>query len=57
MNPLTDAAVDEIRDRYDEFEAAWDHEYCSPDGPVAAARAAEDVPALLAEIQRLKAQR
>jgi hypothetical protein len=44
--------LDAIRARHAAFEAAWDHEYMAPDGPKLAARSAEDVPALLAEVER-----
>lgn len=45
-----------IRARYAAFDDAWDSEYMSPDGPAKAARSAEDVPALLAEVARLQAR-
>jgi hypothetical protein len=47
--------LDAIRERFEAFETAWDHEYMATDGPAKAAASAADVPALLEEIARLTA--
>lgn len=43
-----------VRARHKAFEDAWDHEYMAPDGPAKAAASAQDVPALLAELDRYR---
>lgn len=51
---MTPEELAAVRTHHTTFEREWDHEYMSPEGPAAAAKSAEDVPALLAEVQRLR---
>jgi hypothetical protein len=53
---MNDLDLDDIRARRAAFEASWDHEYVASDGPAKAAASAEDVPALLDEVDRLRAR-
>lgn len=46
--------LDPIRERRRALEDAWDFEYRAPDGPAKAIASAEDVPALLAEVEWLR---
>lgn len=46
--------LDPIRRRRQELEDVWDFEYVAPNGPAKAIASAEDVPALLAEVARLR---
>lgn len=48
--------LDAISRRHKAFEDAWDFEYMAADGPGKAAASAEDVPALVAEVRRLRAE-
>jgi hypothetical protein len=53
---MTTIDLPAIHARRAAFEASWDHEYVASDGPAKAAASAEDVPALLAEVNRLRAR-
>jgi hypothetical protein len=47
--------LEPIRRRIATLNGAWDHEYATPDAPSKAIASAEDVPALLTEVERLRA--